>query len=57
MLAVERPVVIRVPHLVGDLQRLLQALEALLQRREWDAQPLVLAVEPGGADAQPGASA
>ncbi len=57
MLAFERAVVVRVPHLVGDLQRLFQALEALLKRREGYAQPVVLALEPGGADPQPGAPA
>ena len=56
MLAVERAVVAR-PHLVGDAQRLLEPLEALLQRRERHAEARVLLLEPGGADAEVGAAA
>ena len=57
MLAVEGPVVVRVPHLVGDLEGFFEALEALLERGEGHAESVVLAVEPGGADAEPGAAA
>jgi hypothetical protein len=56
VLAQVGPVVIA-PHLEGDLERLLQALEAFAHRREGHAQTQVLPLEPGGADAQPGASA
>jgi hypothetical protein len=42
---------------VSDPQRLLQPLEALGQRRERDAQPAALLLVPGGADAEPGATA
>ena len=45
------------PHLQADLQRLLEALEALAQRREGEAQPLRLPLKPGRADTQPGAPA
>ena len=40
------------PHLAGDLQQLLQPLEALGERGERHAQPLVLLLIPGGADAE-----
>ena len=57
MLAFERAVVVVVPHLVGDLERVLEPLEALLQGRKRHAEAHVLALEPGGADAEPGAAA
>jgi len=42
------------PHLPGDLQGLLQALEALGGAGEGDSQAAMLALEPGGADSKPG---
>src|SRR5438034_11521940 len=57
MLALERPVVVVAPHLIRDLERFFESFEALLQGRERDTEPEMLAFEPGGADAQPGASA
>ena len=39
-------------HRARDLQRVLEALEALLQRREANAVGVVLLLEPGGADAE-----
>ena len=47
VLAVVRPVVVG-PHLPHDLQRLLDPLEPLLQRRERDAEAAVLLLVPGG---------
>src|SRR5579859_1101553 len=44
------------PHLARNLQCLLQALEALFERWEGDAQALVLLLIPGGADAKVGAA-
>ncbi|MEN3271844.1 MAG: hypothetical protein V7636_605 [Actinomycetota bacterium] len=49
--------VVVAPQLEADLQRLLEALEALGRRREGHTQPEVLALVPGGADAELGASA
>ncbi len=45
------------PHVVGQLQRLFQQLETLLQRRERKAQPGRFAIVPRRADAQVGAAA
>ena len=45
------------PHLVGDLQRLLQPLEPLGQRAGTARPAQVLALVPGRADAEPGATA
>ena len=56
VLPVERPVVVA-PHLVHDLQRLLEPLEPLRQRRERHAERQVLALVPGGADAEHGPAA
>ena len=47
MLAVVRRVA-PTPHLEDDLQRLLEPLEALFQRRERYAQCSMLALVPGG---------
>ena len=41
----------------GDVQRVLEALEALLQRREVEPVRLVLLLEPGRADAEHGTAA
>jgi hypothetical protein len=57
VLAVKGSIVIAVPHLFGDLECFLQPLEALLERRERDSEPLVLAVVPGRTYAEPGAPA
>src|SRR3990170_8382814 len=48
--------VVVAPHLQDDLERLFQPLEPLLQWRERHPQSQVLALEPGGADAEPGAA-
>jgi len=45
------------PHLPADLQRLLQPLESLGNRRERDAEAAGLLLVPGRADAQPGTTA
>src|SRR5206468_2735347 len=45
------------PHAVGDLEELLQALEALLDRGKPHAQADVLLLEPGSADAKEGPTA
>ena len=45
------------PHPVGDLERLLEHLEPLAQRREGEAESAALALVPGGADPEPGAAA
>src|SRR3990170_4846307 len=55
VLALEGTVIVA-PHLVGDLESVFEAFEALLQRREIDTEAMVLAVEPGGADTEPGAA-
>src|SRR5688500_2968106 len=49
MRAFERRAVIA-PHLMRDLERLLEHLKPNLQGREWNAQAVVLAVEPRRAD-------
>ena len=56
MPALVRTVVVA-PHLEADLQRLLEALEALGQRRERHAEAEVLALVPGGTDAELGPAA
>jgi hypothetical protein len=56
MLALVRRLV-PAPHLQADLQRLLQPLEPLRDRRERDAQPAGLLVVPGRPDAEPGPAA
>src|SRR5216683_8426094 len=45
------------PHFQADPQRLLEALESLLDRGEGDAQASALRLVPGGADAEPGPAA
>jgi hypothetical protein len=55
VLPVVRAVVVA-PHLQADLQRLLEALEALGDRWVRHAEPAVLALVPGGADAELGAA-
>src|SRR6266480_7021290 len=45
------------PHLLADLQCLLEPLEPLLDWWERDAEAAALCLVPGGADAQPGAPA
>jgi hypothetical protein len=42
--------VVPAPHLQADLQRLFQALEALGQWREEEAEPCSLLLVPGGSD-------
>ena len=51
-----RPVVVA-PHLLADLQRLLQPLEPLADRHHRHAQAALLPLVPGRADAQPGPAA
>src|SRR5205814_8769909 len=45
------------PHLVGDLERLLELLEPLAERWEREAEAARLDLVPGGADPEPGATA
>src|SRR5438094_9116722 len=45
------------PHLLADLECLLEPLEPLLDWRERNAEAAALRLVPGGADAQPGATA
>src|SRR5438874_6940159 len=45
------------PHLLADLECLLEPLEPLLDWRERDAEAAALGFVPGGADAEPGAAA
>src|SRR5262245_47132412 len=45
------------PHLVGDLERLVVHLEPLAERREREAEPARLLLVPGRADPEPGAAA
>ena len=56
MLALVRAVV-GTPHLQADLDSLLEALETLLERRERHSEAEVLALVPGGADAELGSAA
>ena len=55
MAALVRAVVVA-PHLSTDLQGLLESLEALTQRGERNAQPVVLPLVPGCANAEHGAT-
>ena len=41
------------PRLVGDLERLFEALEALLERRKFHAESVVLLLEPRGREVEP----
>ena len=45
------------PHRVGHLERLLEQLEPLAERREREAEAARLVLVPGGPDAEPGAAA
>ena len=45
------------PHLVGDLERLLEHLEPLAERREREPEAPRLVLVPGRADPEPGAAA
>ena len=45
------------PHPVGDLERLLEHLEPLAERREREAERARLLLVPGGTDAEPGPAA
>ena len=45
------------PHRVGDLERLLEQLEPLAERREREAEAPRLVLVPGGPDAEPGPAA
>src|SRR5215210_8216178 len=56
VLANERAYLAR-PHLVGDLQRLLQALEALAEGRECHAKGKMFALIPARPDPEPGSAA
>ena len=56
MCAVEGRALLR-EHQAADLQRVLEPLEAFLERREVEPVREVLVLEPGGADAEPGAAA
>ena len=55
VLALEGAVVVA-PHLEADTDGFLEALEALAEWREGQAEPEVLLLVPGGADAEPGAT-
>ena len=56
MLARVGPIVVA-PHLQADLDGLFQALESFGGRRKRHAETVVLAVVPGGADAELGTTA